>query len=207
MTTPSDLELLELWRAGDREAGNALFGRHFAAVFRFFRNKTGADAEDLVQRTFVACVEGRDRFRADASFRTYLFAIAHNVLREHLRRRGRSDGELDLDAHSLADLAPSPSSVLAARAEENVLLRALRRIPVASQVLLELYYWEQFTGAELARFLGVREEAARGRLRTAKQQLERAIAEVEADPRLVSTTLSRLDAWAESLRLQLLATA
>ncbi|MFY0533641.1 sigma factor-like helix-turn-helix DNA-binding protein [Nannocystis pusilla] len=84
--------------------------------------------------------------------------------------------------------------------EENVLLRALRKIPLASQIVLELYYWERFTGVELGRFLQVSEETARGRIRAAKRQLEQAIREVETDPVLVSTTLSHIDAWAEALR-------
>jgi DNA-directed RNA polymerase specialized sigma24 family protein len=100
----SDQELLRAWRAGDREAGGTLFERHFAAIRRFFRNKVDHQVEDLVQRTFTACVEARDRFRGDSSFRTYLFAIAHNVLRDHIRRRRRGTEELDLDVR------PRPST-------------------------------------------------------------------------------------------------
>ncbi|MCY1064671.1 sigma-70 family RNA polymerase sigma factor [Nannocystis sp. RBIL2] len=202
MSTPRDSELLEAWRAGDRAAGNVLFGRHFAAIYRFFRNKTGDEAEDLVQRTFMACAAGRERFHADAPFRAYLFSAARNVLREHFRGRHRGREPVDIDALSVADLAPGPSTWLAARAEENVLLRALRKIPLASQIVLELYYWERFTGVELGRFLQVSEETARGRIRAAKRQLEQAIREVETDPVLVSTTLSHIDAWAEALREQ-----
>jgi len=199
----SDSELLHAWRAGDRNAGNELFQRHFDAVYRFFRNKVDGGVEDLVQRTFAACVEGRDRFREEASFRTFLFAIAHNLLREHYRRGRRQPTPVDIDEVAIVELGAGPSSVLAARAEEQLLVQALRRIPLGSQVLLELYFWEQWTGAELGRFLGVPEDTARSRLRRAKKQLETAIEQLRASPELIASTLSNLDAWVDGLRPQL----
>jgi RNA polymerase sigma factor (sigma-70 family) len=156
-----------------------------------------------VQRTFTACVEARDRFRGDSSFRTYLFAIAHNVLRDHIRRRRRGTEELDLESSSIVELGASPFSLVASRAEERLILHGLRKIPVTSQVILELYFWEQLTGPELGVFLGVPEDTARSRLRRAKQQLEAAIRSLEASPAELDSTLSGLEQWAASLRPQL----
>jgi len=51
-----DLVMLDRWRAGDSAAGNALFHRHFEAVYRFFERKTDGDIDDLVQETFLACL-------------------------------------------------------------------------------------------------------------------------------------------------------
>lgn len=201
----SDSELIRAWRAGDRRSGSILFERHFDSIRRFFRNKVDHGVEDLVQRTFVACLEGRDRFREEASFRTYLFAIANNLLRDHFRRQRRATDELDLERLSIVDLGAGPSSLLVAKAEEKLLLHALRQLPLASQVILELFYWEQFTGAELGVFLGVPEDTARSRLRRARQQLEAVLKQLQAAPVLVSSTLENLDGWAEGLRLQLAA--
>lgn len=199
----SDIELFRAWRAGDRQAGSLLFARHFDAIYRFFRNKLDDDIEDLVQRTFVACVEGRERFREEASFRTYLFAVAHNLLREHLRRKRRAPERVDLDEVSVVDLGASPISLVVAQAEERVLLQALRRIPVNSQVILELYFWEKLSGAEIGAFLGVVEDTARSRIRKAKQQLEAMIRRIEAAPRELESTLSNLEQWADAIRRQL----
>lgn len=199
----SDSELIRAWRAGDRQSGSVLFERHFDSVRRFFRNKVDQGVEDLVQRTFVACLEGRDRFREEASFRTYLFAIAHNLLREHFRRQRRVTEELDLERLSIVDLGASPSSLLAARSEEKLLLHGLRQLPIASQVILELYYWEQLTGAELGLFLGVPEDTARSRLRRAKSQLEAVLRRLATSPVDLESTLAGLDRWAASLRAQL----
>src|ERR1051325_6527963 len=80
-----DLALLESWRAGDVRAGQALFRRYFHDVYRFFANKVGAEADELVQQTFAASVVAAARFRGGSSFRTYLFAIAGNQLDNFLR--------------------------------------------------------------------------------------------------------------------------
>lgn len=199
----SDSELFHAWRAGDRQAGSELFGRHFDAVYRFFRNKLDDDIEDLVQRTFVACVEGRERFREESSFRTYLFAVAHNLLREHFRRKQRAGLRIDLDAETAVDLGASPLSVVVARTEEKLLLQALRRIPLNSQIILELYFWERMTGAELGGVLHVPEDTARSRLRKAKQQLEQMIRRLEVEPNAQKSTLSGLEQWAEGIRRHL----
>ena len=72
-------------------------------------------------------------------------------------------------------------------------------------MLLELYFWEQWTGAELGRFLAVPEDTARSRLRKAKKQLEAAIEALRASPELIASTLSNLDAWVDGLRPRLVA--
>lgn len=180
-----------------------MFERHFDSIRRFFRNKVDHGVEDLVQRTFVACLEGRDRFREEASFRTYLFAIAHNLLREHFRRQRRATEELDLERLSIVDLGAGPSSLLVARAEEKLLLHALRQLPLASQVILELFYWEQLTGAELGVFLGIPEDTARSRLRKARKQLEATLGRLASSAVELESTIAGLDRWAASLRTQL----
>ena len=85
----ADIELLEAWKEGDASAGRELFARHFDSVFRFFRNKVDGAAEDLTQQTFMGCLRGRDKFRGESSFRTYLFTIARKRLYTFLRDRQR----------------------------------------------------------------------------------------------------------------------
>src|SRR5687767_14034395 len=65
-----DRALLQRWREGDGRAGEELFRRHFADLFRFFDSKVGARAEDLARQTFVACVKSRDDLGGEPSFRS-----------------------------------------------------------------------------------------------------------------------------------------
>lgn len=199
-----DAELLEQWRAGDRRAGEALFDRHFDAVARFFRNKVDHGIDDLIQRTFLACIETRDRFRGDSSFRTYIFAVAHNVLGKHYRSNRRHGDKIDFGVTSVHDIAPSPSMIVAQHREQRLLLQALRRIPLDLQVVLELYYWERLPAKQVAEVVGVPEGTARTRIRRAKQLLEQEMAKVAGNPADLSSTLVNLEEWAAGLREQLI---
>ena len=199
----TDFELLDAWRAGDREAGNSLFERHFDAICRFFANKVAHGVDDLIQKTFLGCVESRDRFQKQASFRTFLFAVAHNVLREHFRERRREGVPPDLGETSTDELTPSPSAVFAAHEEQRLLLEALRRIPLDYQLVLELYYWEDMAAPELAQVLAIPEGTVRSRLRKAKEALSERMKSLARTPELLRATFSDLDAWVRSLRAQI----
>lgn len=166
----SDLELLQSWCNQDNRAGSALVKRHFHALYRFFSNKAPGQEEDLIQQTFVACVESRGRFRGDSSFRAYLFGLARNQLMTHYRRvyRGRA---LDFTTSSVHDLATSPSGLLAREQERVLLDAALRRLPVDQQIALELTYWEELTGPEVATALGIPESTVYTRLHRGKAHL------------------------------------
>ncbi len=195
----SDDELLAAWRAGTAPAAEALFERHFDALYRFFRNKADDAADDLVQRTLLACFEGRDRFRGECSFRTYLFAVARNQLLAFLAQQRRA-ARIDPGQDSVADSAASPSGTLDRRREQTLVLQALRRLPVDHQVLLELFYWEQLSGSELAEVLGVPEGTIRTRLRRARELLTKEIEGLGAHPELLHSTITDLDGWAAALR-------
>ncbi len=199
-----DLELLEAWRGGDRHAGSELFERHFDSICRFFANKVQRDVDDLVQRTFAACIEGKDRFRGQSSFRTYLFGVAHNVLRSSLRKRKREGDRFDLGVSSVFDLGLSPTVLVAKRKEQTLTLQALRRIPVDHQVVLELYYWEEMTAGELAEVLEIPEGTVRGRIRRAKVLLEEQLTTLAEDDAILQSTISGLETWARALRARVL---
>ena len=203
----SDEELLAGWRAGDAAAGRELFGRHFPAVFRFFRNKVDDAAEDLTQQTFLTCLRGQEAFRGDASFRTFLFVIARRRLYDHLRerqRRGGGDAALEPGAASIADLhGVSPTRALALREEQELLLRALRRLPVDMQVAVELFYWEELPIPEIAAVLEAPTGTIKRRLQRARQELDAIMAELAGSEALLRSAVGDFDGWARGLRERL----
>ena len=197
---PSDGELLERWRSGDAVSGETLFERYYDMVERFFLNKVAGGVQDLVQETFMRCVEGRERIRDHDRFRTYMFAIAYNVLTAYLRERYRSDRAIDLSEISMCDVAPGPGSLIARQREHRLLIEALRAIPIDDQVILELHYWEQLTTHEMAEVIGVPLGTARGRLQRARAKLEEAMQRLAESPEHLVSTLARLDDWAAECR-------
>jgi len=195
----TDFELLDRWGEGDKAAGEALFERYFDAMYRFFDRKVSADVSDLVQRTFLACVEGRARFRRDASFRTYLYGVARNEICRHWRQV-RRDEALDFSTTTLHDVDPSPSALALKKQEDRLLLEALRHIPLDLQIAVELHYWEGMTGPEIASVLGIPEGTARSRLRRALEALRDRVQALASSPSQLQATMSGLDGWAARLR-------
>lgn len=165
-----DEELLEAWRAGDSSAASTLVQRHFAAVCRFFRSKLGDDVEDLIQRTFLDCMESKGRIQGP-SFRSYLFAVARNRLFDHLRQGLRRPVD-DLGSRSLADLRTQGSGLLARAQDRERMAAALDALPIDFRITLELFYWEDLRGEEVAAVLGVSPHTVRSRLARARERLK-----------------------------------
>lgn len=199
----TDYELLDAWSEGDRAAGNELFHRYFSSLYPFFRTKMPERAEDLTQETFLACIEGRERFARRSTFKAYLFGTARNILCAEIRKQRRLVREPDWTQIPVVDAGPSPSGVVGQRQQQELLLQALRRIPLDYQIAIELYRWESLTGPELACVLGLTEPALRSRLRRANDRLREELQRLESDPALVESTMAGLSDWARQIRARL----
>lgn len=203
MPAPRDDDTLLLeWQQGDDDAGTLLFERHFDAIARFFRNKTDGPLDDLVQRTFLGCLEGRDRIRGEAGFRGYLFGVARNVLRTSWQARAPDRSLDEIDDASIVELGASPASAYARDRNQLAMLNALRRIPLEAQVVLELCYWEQMSARGVAAVLAVPLGTAKTRIRRARTLLTRELAAVAARSVPLHSTATRLETWARVVRAQ-----
>jgi RNA polymerase sigma factor (sigma-70 family) len=196
-TVTSDRELLEAWRQGNREAGSELFERHFDVLYSFLRNKTPDGVDDLVQKTMLACVEGRDRIEGD--FIAYMLGAARQLLYREYDRRKREGARIDYGVTSAHELAPSPSSMLAVRGQLLLLHAALRRVPFDYQVALELYYFQSIRGPRLATILDVPIGTVRSRVRRGIEHLRVWLDKLEASPELRREAVAALDAWEQEL--------
>jgi len=122
----------------------------------------------------MACVEAKDAFRGESTFRAYLFGLARFQLLTHYRKMYRNP-ELELTTVSIQDLGTSPTGALARREERQLLELALQNIPVDQQIALELSYWEELSAPEMAQVLGIPENTVYSRLRRAKIHLKDAL--------------------------------
>ena len=198
-----DFALLDRWGSGDREAGNALLVRHFDTVYRFFVGKIGDDGEvdDLIQRSFLACIEARESFRREASFRTFLLVVArHELFRFFRSNRVRGARSESLGSMSVAQLGSSVRAVMVRREEERLLLAALREIPLDLQIAIELHYWEGLTTAELATVLDIPQGTVKSRLRRAREALHDAMARLADNAATLQATISDFEHWAVQVR-------
>ena len=180
MAACDDMALVAAWRSGDKHAGNALLARHFQALLRFFENKVGADADELIQRTLLACAESHQRFRGDASFRTYLFTIARHELYRFFRQRSAQHERLDFGVSSLLALQTSATGRMQRQERQLALEQALGQLPLDDQVMLELHYTEELDSLALAEVFGIEPSSVRARLHRARAALNRLMSKASA---------------------------
>lgn len=195
-----DHELMHAWRSGDADAGQRLIERHLEAVHRFFSNKVPGATDDLVQKTFLACVEAVDGFEGRASFRSYLFGIARHVLYRHYRERHHAFDPLTVSVSTVVVDQRSAADRVTELEEQRLLLRALRALPLELQTLLELAYWEGLADRELAEILELPVGTIKSRLRKARTQLEALLSSLASTPSLLESSRLTLDAWVAGIR-------
>ncbi len=201
----ADHELLERWRGGDKRSGAQLVERYYDLLIRFFRNKVRDpdDATDLVSETMLGCTRGHQSVDDGRSFRSYVFAIAMNNLRVYLRKKSKRAREAD-DFSELCVAqtvgAHSPTRLLAQQQEAQLLARALRRLPLEQQIVLELDFMEGLPPAEIASLLDVPVDNVYTRRRRGRARLKDLIEALANDTALAKSTVLGLETWAGQVR-------
>jgi RNA polymerase sigma factor (sigma-70 family) len=187
-----DARLLAAFARGDAAAFDRLYARHEAALYRFVRRLLGRElerqADEVFQDTWLRVVQSRERFSADgaASFRTWLFTLAHHRAIDQLRKSGREvsltteDGRDDDAPFTPAGEPwldwPAPGSAAAddrlfwRRAGER-LLGCLDELPAPQRAVFLMHHDDDCTLDDIARALELGFETAKSRLRYAMAKL------------------------------------
>ncbi len=158
---PPDAALVAAYRKGDERAAAVLVRRHLAAVGRYLYScgAERSDVEDLVQETFFRAFRKVDGWRGDASFRSWLFTIAGNLLKDDYRKR-RARPTVPLDDREVPDRA-DPEGDLAAREAERRVREGLGRLPRLQREVFLLRAQQGLEYDDIAAALGTTPGAAR----------------------------------------------
>ncbi len=157
----ADHALVAAYRDGDERAATELVRRHATAVGRFLFSSGAAssDVDDLVQETLFRAFRALDGWRREASFRSWLFTISSNLLKDEFRKRkGRQ--MVSIDDRDLAD-RNDPAGDLAAREAEERLRQGIFQLPRLQREVFLLRSQEGSEYEEIARSLGTTPGAAR----------------------------------------------
>ena len=177
----TDAELMHRLAGGDDLALNALMGRWKTRVVSFLYKMTGhaATAEDLAHDTFVKLYQTRHRYRLDAKFSTYLFAIANNLARNHARWKLRHPTvALDQDPEDAARLIESvdpgqtPDEAAVSAERSKAIHHAFGELPADLREAMTLFIYEAMSYAEISRVVGCSLKAAETRIYRARQILK-----------------------------------
>lgn len=159
-----DPDLLDVVASqADRAAFGTLYRRYLDRVYgyAFYLLGDHHDAEDVTERTFLAALDAIDRFRDEgASFRSWLFRIAHNQVANHLRARGRRPtAPLNVVDEPVA--TPDPATAVVDADDARRLRRAVAALSEDRRQVLVLRFVDGLTAREIGAVLGRSEGAVR----------------------------------------------
>jgi len=111
-------------------------------------------AEDAVQETLVAALEGLDRFAGQSSVSTWLFGILKHKIVDGVRRRHREE-PLEVELEELLHEGPGPEQRCASRSAVALVARSLERLPDKASRAFVLREVQGLSTDEVCRALGV----------------------------------------------------
>ena len=188
LRTPTEDQFLEKLRRGDAMAYERLVADHSGDVYALLHRLTSdaEEARDLTQETFLRAFQSIDRFRGDASLKTWIYRIAINQARNRWRwwRRRKRDFTVSLDggddhreqplSTSLASKnSPSPEQEALAREREGRLREALIGLRHSYREAVILRDVEGFSYEEIAQMLQISIGTVKSRISRGRVELRR----------------------------------
>jgi RNA polymerase sigma-70 factor (ECF subfamily) len=151
----------DLLLAGDT-AG--LVRRYYGPVYGLARRLLGnpADARDAAQETFTRAIGHLGDFDRRSSFRTWLFAITANHIRDLLRRKKQLP--LDPTTEESLPVLTLPEDPIFLREDRDRVQAALDRLPFDLKIVVTLQFQQDLSYREIAQTLGISVNAVRIRI-------------------------------------------
>jgi RNA polymerase sigma-70 factor (ECF subfamily) len=181
---PSDLDLVQRSRGGDRRAFGDLIGRHqdkvMGVCFRMLRDT--AAAEDASQEVFLRAFRAIGKFDGRSAFSTWLYRIAVNHCLTQRGRRARTGRETSLDEmtprqqHQVIDRAgqpnPRPDAALDEKRRAKCVAGHVSRLPGEFQTALVLVHYQGLAYQEASEVLGLPAGTVKSRVHRALGRLK-----------------------------------
>jgi RNA polymerase sigma factor (sigma-70 family) len=160
--TMNDETLVREFRKGSKDAFSELVRRHSKPltmmILRIIRDEE--ESKDLSQKAFMKAYTGLPRFLMASSFKTWLYRIAINLVKDHLRvcKHVKAPDEVD----EIPDAEASPEHRLDQARNLEKMREAIEDLPEKQRLTLQLRTYEGMDYREIARILGGTSGGARG---------------------------------------------
>ena len=154
MDQKSIAEIIARVLRGDRQAYAMLVDAYKSPIYNLAYYMTGSsdDADDLTQETFIRAYQYLWRYDMHRKFFTWLYTLALNLIRSHLRKKNKyNKSSEEVSALLLADKNPSPETELIENQEISVYLL---RLEYESRALLIMKFHQGLTFEEIAQITG-----------------------------------------------------
>ncbi len=142
-------------------------------VYRIALNytKNPTDAQDISQEVFLRLFQRNADFDSESYQKAWLIRVTINLCKNHLRSKWHQIMRETFDPSRLAGQNQLPDP------EQYLVTDAMKHLPDSDRNILHLYYYEEFTTAEISQILDIRETAVRKRLSRARKRLEKLLKE------------------------------
>lgn len=144
-------EELAVRAADDFGAATELYNRYLCSVYRFIRSQTPSDqiAEDLTAHAFFKIFSAAGSFRADGSYRAWVFRIARNCVYSWRRSSERSTIVVEEVPESV-DAEPSPATRVIDHERRTFIWRTVAKLPPAQREVVALHYLQDLSIGEIS---------------------------------------------------------
>ncbi len=169
-----DLSLVHAMSEGDSSALDELYARHGSGILSYLTGylRDRQLAEELLQDVMLAAWRSASNFRGDSKVRTWLLVIARNRAINTHRKRSLNMVPLEEDLNARST-DTGPMEKVMKRSEHEALREAIGSLAPAHKEILELVFFHQLTGPEVADVLGITVGTVKSRLHRAKETLRR----------------------------------
>jgi RNA polymerase sigma-70 factor (ECF subfamily) len=174
-TSADDTELVLRVGEGDARAYHELVSRHAARIRAFVMRlvRDDADADDVVQETFLRLWLHAAEYESRSRVTTWLCRIAHNLAIDRLRTKNRLRPLPDEETMPVSARQPK---LLEEKRRAEALERAIAALPERQAAAIELVHRQGLSGAEASEVLGVGTEALESLLARARRTLKAELA-------------------------------
>ena len=178
LSAQTDEQLMQRAARGNDRAFEELYNRHARRLQGFFARRLGSDSDlaaDFMHDTFLRLYAARETYHEGRSFRAWLYTIAYNLCKNHLRNQ--------LAITYNEDKEPADNANIEIELDERILHNALRKVletlPEPYAMLFSLHYEEELTVPQIAQITELPEGTVKSRLHKAMYIIKKELKQYE----------------------------
>ena len=164
---PTDEQLATGIQQGQKDAMTVIVNRYYDALLGYMLRMNGGQrvlAEDMVQETFLKMMCGIFSYDPNRSFKTWLYTIATNIVRNHYKRADTRFTSNTLEDVERPASAVMPETQLIATQQHQDVVGAILALPEHQRSVVVLYYYQELPQKEIAAVLNIPVGTVKSRL-------------------------------------------
>lgn len=170
MDDVKESDLIKRAQCGNEDAMEALITDYYPVVFAYFYKNINLyhQSKDLTQEVFIKMVSGISRYKPRTSFKSWLFTIASNHLKNYYRSRCRHPEYLEF-----SEDIPANGTAASEVEIKSDIREALAHLPPEQKETVILRFYNGFSIKEISGIMGVKDVTVKARIRYGLEKLRK----------------------------------